>query len=131
MKYKNRLLRERINNDKYKVTLKKLFTDNQIQVLFAKKSNAKCSNDTIQRALKLKLTCGTTKNFFSKEFPSFRILKFSTMLGNITFPNDKGIATHLLTFMITGIASRWKKNVISDCLQLKNNLKTYRYSIYT
>jgi len=60
MKYKNRLLRERINNDKYKVALKKLFTDNQIQVLFAKKTNAKCSNDTIQRALKLKLTCGTT-----------------------------------------------------------------------
>ena len=32
----------------------------------------------------------------------------STMLGNITFPNDKGIATHLLTFLITGTANRWK-----------------------
>lgn len=31
-----------------------------------------------------------------------------TMLGNITFPNQKGIATHALTFMIVGTARRWK-----------------------
>lgn len=30
------------------------------------------------------------------------------MLGNITFPNDKDIATHVLTFIITDTASKWK-----------------------
>lgn len=41
MKYKNRLLRDRVNNDKYKVALKKLFIDNQIQVLLAKEKQCK------------------------------------------------------------------------------------------
>ncbi|XP_018373588.1 PREDICTED: uncharacterized protein LOC108767943 [Trachymyrmex cornetzi] len=165
MKYKNRLLQDKINNDKYKVALEKLFTDNQIQVLLAKKSNAKCwSNDTIQRALKLKFTCGTVgyeellqqgmpfpslrtlrrklENFKFEsgisnemlEFLKFKASSFedidkecglvldemsitlktifdpstNTVLGNITFPNDKGIATYVLTFMITDTASRWK-----------------------
>lgn len=31
-----------------------------------------------------------------------------TKLGNITFPNQKGIATHVLTLMLTGTARRWK-----------------------
>jgi len=32
----------------------------------------------------------------------------NTRLGNITFPNQTGIATHILTFMIVGTVSRWK-----------------------
>lgn len=31
-----------------------------------------------------------------------------TILGDITFPNEKGIATHALIFMLVGIANRWK-----------------------
>ncbi|XP_018314209.1 uncharacterized protein, partial [Mycetomoellerius zeteki] len=31
-----------------------------------------------------------------------------TLLGNITFPNKEGIATHALTLMLTGTANRWK-----------------------
>lgn len=43
--------------------------------------------------------CITSKNIYD---PSTK-----TMLGNITFPNQKDIATHALTFMIVGTA-RWK-----------------------
>jgi len=32
----------------------------------------------------------------------------NTRLINITFPNQIGIATHILTFMIVGTANRWK-----------------------
>ncbi|XP_072751046.1 uncharacterized protein [Anoplolepis gracilipes] len=31
-----------------------------------------------------------------------------TLLGNITLSHEEGIATHALTFMLTGIAKRWK-----------------------
>lgn len=31
-----------------------------------------------------------------------------SLIGNITFPNEKGNATHALVFMLVGIASRWK-----------------------
>lgn len=31
-----------------------------------------------------------------------------SFIGNITFPNDKAIATHALVFMLVGIGSRWK-----------------------
>lgn len=31
-----------------------------------------------------------------------------TLIGNVTFPHEKGNATHALVFMLVGIASRWK-----------------------
>lgn len=31
-----------------------------------------------------------------------------TMLGNITYPNQKGMATHALIFMLVSTARRWK-----------------------
>lgn len=30
------------------------------------------------------------------------------IIGDITFPNEIGIATHALVFMLVGIANRWK-----------------------
>ncbi|XP_018398977.1 PREDICTED: uncharacterized protein LOC108776768 isoform X3 [Cyphomyrmex costatus] len=100
MKYKNRLLQDKINNDKYKVALKKIFTENQIQVLLAKKSNAKCwSNDTIQRALKLKFTCGTTgyEELLQQgmPFPSLRTLR--RKLENFKF--ESGISNEMFEFL--------------------------------
>jgi len=35
-------------------------------------------------------------------------LSINTRLGNITFPNQISIATHVLMFIIVGTASRWK-----------------------
>lgn len=157
MKYTNRKLKNIINNNKYRQILKKMLTDDQIQALFTKNRSVRnWSNETIQRALKLQFTCGTTgyeellqqgmplpslrtlrRKLKNLKFESgisnemFEFLKFKasnfqnndkecglvmdeisitpqniydpstqTMLGNITFPNQKGIATHALTFMI-------------------------------
>ncbi|KYN28500.1 hypothetical protein ALC57_02080 [Trachymyrmex cornetzi] len=32
----------------------------------------------------------------------------ASLIGNVTFPNHEGIATHAIVFMLVGICNRWK-----------------------
>jgi len=165
LQYKNRILKSKIDTDKYKKALSHIFNEDQIRALFKKVRIRNWSNATIQRALKLKFACGTNgyeellcqgiplpslrtlsrklenfnfepgisnkmfdflkykKSYFNKETDFECGLIFDEMVitskkcynpatgslvGNITFPGEKGIATHALVFMLVGIHNRWK-----------------------
>lgn len=61
MKLTIQKLKHTINNNNYRRILKKMLTDDQIQALFTKNCSIRnWSNETIQRALKLQITCGAT-----------------------------------------------------------------------
>lgn len=51
-------LKKKIKSDNYRESLLEMFTEDQVKVLITKKSPKQWSNDTLQRALKLRLACG-------------------------------------------------------------------------
>ncbi|KYN28362.1 hypothetical protein ALC57_02223 [Trachymyrmex cornetzi] len=77
-----------------------------------------------------KFTLGTTFEFLSNKKPYFESEKdlecglifdemsitpkrsynpsTASLIGNVTFPNHEGIATHAIVFMLVGICNRWK-----------------------
>ncbi|XP_036140847.1 dynein heavy chain-like protein PF11_0240 isoform X2 [Monomorium pharaonis] len=73
-------LQTKISNDKFKVALNSIFNEDQIRALFTKKRSARnWSDETINRALKLKSVCGN--NGYEElirqgyPFPSLRTLR--------------------------------------------------------
>lgn len=58
LRYTNRMLKNIIDNDKYKKAISLIFNEDQINALFKKTHIRNWSNKTIQRVLKLKFACG-------------------------------------------------------------------------
>ena len=53
------ILKDKINNNKYKKALTSVFTEDQIKALLTKNQSVRnWSNETIKRALQLKFVCG-------------------------------------------------------------------------
>lgn len=53
------IMKNKVNNNKYKKALNRIFNDDQIEALFTKRQNVRnWSNETIKRALQLKFVCG-------------------------------------------------------------------------
>lgn len=53
-----------------------------------------------------------------------------SLMGNITFPNEKDNATHALVFMLVGISNRWKHVVGYHFTGNSLNSKTLRDIIF-
>lgn len=58
LRFTVRMLKSKINNDKYKKALSVIFNEDQIGALLKKNRARNWSNETIQRALKLRFACG-------------------------------------------------------------------------
>lgn len=58
LRFTVRMLKSKINNDKYKKALGVIFNEDQIGALLKKNRARNWSNETIQRALKLRFACG-------------------------------------------------------------------------
>ncbi|XP_024871136.1 uncharacterized protein LOC112465596 [Temnothorax curvispinosus] len=88
-----------INNNKYRQMLKEMLTNDQIRTLFTKKRIKNWSNETIQRALKLQFTCGTTGYeeliLQGMPLPSLRTLR--RKLENLKF--ESGISNEMFDFL--------------------------------
>ncbi|XP_077272171.1 uncharacterized protein LOC143902863 [Temnothorax americanus] len=95
----NKKLKNMINNNKYRQMLKEMLTNDQIRTLFTKKRIKNWSNETIQRALKLQFTCGTTGYeeliLQGMPLPSLRTLR--RKLENLKF--ESGISNEMFDFL--------------------------------
>lgn len=60
LQYTNRMLKSKINNDKYMKAISTIFNEDQVSALLKKDHIQNWSNKIAQRALKLKFACGTT-----------------------------------------------------------------------
>lgn len=87
VKYKNHILEDKLKNDKYRQVLCKIFNDDQIRVLITNRSPHQWSNETIQLALQLKLTCGVNGYEQLKKLniplPDLRTIRRSLQLHKI------------------------------------------------
>lgn len=89
-----RTLRRRLENLKFESGISNEMLD------FLKLKASHLQNNDKECGLVMDEMSITTKNIYDSSTKA--------MLGNITYPNQKGIATHALTFMIVGTARRWK-----------------------
>lgn len=115
MKYMIPSLQQKVNNDKYKKALHGIFNGDQIAALCTKTQRGKIwSNETVQRALQLKLVCGS--NGYEEvlrqgmPFPSLRTLR--RRLEDFKF--EPGISEKMFDFL-TYKKSYFNKNTDIEC----------------
>lgn len=87
LQYTNRMLKSKINNDKYMKAISTIFNEDQVSALLKKGHIRNWSNKTVQRALKLKFTCGTTgyEELLQQGIPLPSLRTLWRKLENFTF----------------------------------------------
>lgn len=95
----NRLLRSKINNDKYNKVLNAVFNKDQIRALLKTGRVRNWSNETVQRALKLKLTCGSNgyEEILKQKIPLPTTRTLRRKLQEFKF--EPGICNHTFEFL--------------------------------
>lgn len=98
-----RTLRRKLENLEFEPEV----LDEMLQFLSFKKFNLKNDID-LERGLIFDEMAITPKRYSTRSNNS----STEPIVGNITFPDEKGIATHALVFMVADIANRWKHVVV-------------------
>lgn len=115
MRLTNSALKSKINNDKYKKAVSAMFNEDQIRALLKKNRTRNWSNETIQRALKIKFACGTAgyeEVLQNMPLPSLRTLR--RKLVDVQF--EPGISNQMFEFL------KYKKSFFKEKRDLECGL---------
>lgn len=125
----NRLLKNKINNNKYRQAMKKMLTNDQIEALLTKTSSIRnWSNNTIKRALQLKFTCGTTGYEELRRqgmpLPGLRTLRWK--IENLKF--GSGISNEMFEFLKFKVSNF--ENIDRECELVMDEMSLTPKNIY-
>lgn len=108
LRFTIRMLKNKINNDKYKKALNIIFNEDQIRALSNKNRTRNWSDETIQRALKLKFACGAAgyEELLQQKIPLPSLRTLRRKLENFQF--KPGISKEMFEFL------KYKKSFFNE-----------------
>ncbi|XP_011705451.1 PREDICTED: uncharacterized protein LOC105460655, partial [Wasmannia auropunctata] len=99
LRYKNKILESKVDNDKYKKAMSTIFNEDQVRALLKKVRIRDWLNETVQRALKLKFICGISgyEELLRQEIPLPSLRTLSRKLEDFKF--ELGISNQMFEFL--------------------------------